>query len=65
MRDRSVEAISPAISEIASPWKIGSERIAAGPMTTAAAKIPLLVVLNGSDPPLHHSVANGMGEGHI
>ena len=37
MRERSSEAISPAISAIASPWKIGSDRITDEPTTTAAA----------------------------
>ena len=37
MRDRAREATSPAISEMASPWKIGSNRITAEPTTTAAA----------------------------
>ena len=37
MRDSSVEATSPAIREIASPWKIGSNKITLAPTTTAAA----------------------------
>ena len=31
MRDSSSDATSPAISEIASPWKIGSNRMTADP----------------------------------
>ena len=37
MRDSASEAISPAISAMASPWKIGSNRITPEPTTTAAA----------------------------
>jgi hypothetical protein len=33
----SNDAISPAINEIANPWKIGSARIALAPTTTASA----------------------------
>src|SRR5205807_7533277 len=37
MRDRTVDATSPAMSERASPWKIGSNRMTLAPTTTAAA----------------------------
>jgi hypothetical protein len=37
IRDSSSDATSPAISEIASPWKIGSNRMTAEPTMTAAA----------------------------
>ena len=37
MRESSVEATSPAIREIARPWKMGSKRITLAPTTTAAA----------------------------
>ena len=37
MRESKSEATSPAISEIASPWKIGSNRITPEPTMTAAA----------------------------
>ena len=37
IRDSSSDATSPAISEMARPWKIGSNRITAEPTMTAAA----------------------------
>ena len=37
MRDSSNDAISPAINEIAKPWKIGSNKMTMDPTTTAAA----------------------------
>ena len=37
MRESSSDATSPAISEIARPWKIGSNRITPAPTMTAAA----------------------------
>src|SRR5579859_6014297 len=37
MRESASDAISPAISAMARPWKIGSNKITAAPTTTAAA----------------------------
>ncbi len=37
MRDRTVEASSPAMNDSASPWKMGSNKITLAPTTTAAA----------------------------
>ena len=37
--DNKSDAMPPAISEIASPWKIGSNRITAEPTMTAAAVV--------------------------
>ena len=37
MRESSVDAISPAIKDIAKPWNIGSNSITKEPTTTAAA----------------------------
>ena len=37
MRDNASEAISPAISAMARPWKMGSNRMTLDPTTTADA----------------------------
>ena len=37
MRERNVEATSPAMSDTARPWKMGSNKITNAPTTTAAA----------------------------
>ena len=45
MRESSSDATSPAISEIASPWKIGSNRITAAPTIMAAIPFSLVGIL--------------------